>query len=496
MTISWTPPVVNSYSGGTPTGYRIYASVNGYGFDGGTLVAGGAITTATLAGYDPTLPYYFKVVAVNAGGESEDSEVVAVLPSGGDKRVLIVNGFDRNDRALNPRQTLPAPDNTVDRVRPRGSNTRDYVVQVETAIQAAAPGTHVNSTSNESVISGAVNLADYSTVIWILGEESTADRTFDATEQTKVEQYIAGGGNLFVTGAEIGWDLDNLNNGRTFYEGTLKGNYVADAANTYSVNGSTNTIFSGLTFSFDNGALFYNSEYADVISPQSGAQTVLSYANGAGGAGIQVARNRRARQRGDVRLSIRNDHDSGKSRGGDGSRARFLLSQRGFQRQRNRRRRRFRRLAKQQRRRCPRMTQGDANGDGLVNQTDYAIWRSQFGSPPPLPIASAASGTELAEVELAALSRSVSPTSAIVASTTVENRPSSSELNLFALASANDSTIGLSQHLGGHVVSPRISADTLDWAQLLNVIAEQKAVAPFAGASESSSLLKSDDDWR
>ena len=55
-------------------------------------------------------------------------------------------------------------------------------------------------------------------MIWILGEESTVNDTFDATEQTKVEQFIAGGGNLFVTGAEIGWDLDQQNNGRTFFE--------------------------------------------------------------------------------------------------------------------------------------------------------------------------------------------------------------------------------------------------------------------------------------
>ena len=115
-------------------------------------------------------------------------------------------------------------------MRPRESNSRDYVVQVTAAIHAAAPGMHVNSTSNEAVISGAVNLTDYATVVWILGEESTANDTFNATEQTKVDAVPRGGGNLFVTGAEIGWDLDQQNNGRTFFESTLKGNYVADDA--------------------------------------------------------------------------------------------------------------------------------------------------------------------------------------------------------------------------------------------------------------------------
>jgi hypothetical protein len=182
----------------------------------------------------------------------------------------------------------------VDRVRLRGANTFDYVVQVANAIHAAAPGVHVASASNEAVISGAVNLGDYDTVIWILGEESTADESFSATEQTKVEQFIAGGGNLFVTGAELAWDLDRPSgptaSDRTFFESTLKGNYSSDDANTYNVSAAAGGIFAGLAnFSFDDGTLFYNSEFPDVIDPQSGAQAALTYSGGTDGtAAIQI----------------------------------------------------------------------------------------------------------------------------------------------------------------------------------------------------------------
>jgi hypothetical protein len=135
-----------------------------------------------------------------------------------------------------------------------------------------------------------VNLANYKAVIWISGEESTADHTFDATEQAKVEQYIAGGGNLFLSGAEIAWDLDQQNNGRSFYENSLKGNYVADDANSYTVAGTAGSIFAGLTnLSFDNGSQFYDVNTPDIISPQSGAQAAMDYVGGAGGgAAIQV----------------------------------------------------------------------------------------------------------------------------------------------------------------------------------------------------------------
>ena len=289
VTVSWLPPSSNSYLGDAATGYRIYASTNGYAFDGGTAVAGGATTSATLSGYDPNTPYYFKVVAVNAGGESPGSEVMAALPNGGPKQILIVSGFDRLDRNEDPKQPFGAAPNTVDRVRPRQSNSRDYTVQVASALQAAKPGVRFNSVSNEAVISGAVNLANYKMVVWILCEESTADHTFDATEQAKVESFIAGGGNLFLSGSEIAWDLDSQNDGRTFYRNTLKGLYVADDANTYSANGSAGGIFSGLSLSFDNGTQFYDTDFPDVISPQAGAQTAMTYANGAGGAAIQAA---------------------------------------------------------------------------------------------------------------------------------------------------------------------------------------------------------------
>jgi hypothetical protein len=252
-------------------------------------VDGGATTTATLTGFDPDTTYFFKIAAVNDGGESPASEVLAITPSGGPKQVLIVSGFDRLDKSLNPKQPSYAGQ-MVDRVRPRESNSRDYAVQVASAIQAAAPGVHVNSASNEAVISGEVNLQNYHTVICILGEESSADDTFSATEQTKIDQFIAAGGNLFLSGSEIAWDLDNLNNGRSFFENTLKGEYISDDAGTYKVAASAEGIFAGLPgFSFDNGAQFYNADFPDVIDPQAGATTALNYVGGAGGsAAIQV----------------------------------------------------------------------------------------------------------------------------------------------------------------------------------------------------------------
>jgi hypothetical protein len=287
VTVSWLPPKADPHTGDAATGYRIYASTNGYGFDGGTLVSGGAKKSATIRGLDSDVPHYFKVAAVNEGGESEASEVMTALPSGGEKAILIVNGFDRQGRTLNPKQTYRHI--KVERVWPRWSNSRDYVVQAASAIHAAKPEAHFASTSNEAVISGAVKLTDYKTVVWLLGEESTIDSTFDSTEQEKVQEFIDENGNLFVSGSEIAWDLDSRGNGRKFFHEVLGGKFVTDNAATYEVRGVDDGIFKGMTFSFDNGKLLYDVDSPDVISAEKGAKLALEYENGAGGAGLQMA---------------------------------------------------------------------------------------------------------------------------------------------------------------------------------------------------------------
>jgi hypothetical protein len=286
VTVSWVPPEENEHAGDPATGYRVYASTNGYGFDGGTLVKGASETSVKLSGLDAKTPHYFKVVAVNEGGESPASEVVAALPSGGDDQVLIVTGFDRLGRTLNPKQTYHGK--TVERVRPRQSNSRDYVVQAATALRASSEYNFA-STSNEAVTNGEVDLEDFKTVIWLLGEESTIDFTFDSVEQEKVKEFIEGGGNLFVSGSEITWDLDSRGHGREFCANTLCAKFKADSATTREVTGEAGGIFDGMRFSFDDGTLFYDVDSPDVIEPQGNARAALQYANGAGVAAIQSA---------------------------------------------------------------------------------------------------------------------------------------------------------------------------------------------------------------
>jgi len=288
VTLSWIPPVANAYDGDAATAFRIEISTDGHGFGHGVYVAGGQTTSYTLTSRTPdSRVRYFRMAAVNAGGESKPSEVVAALPRRSSNRILIVNGFDRCDRFLDPRQ--PYRDGTIDRVWPRQSNSRDYVVQVAEAIAAVARDVSIDSTSNEAVVAGRVKLTDYRHVFWILGEESTADHTFDKAEQRLATSFLAGGGNLFASGTEIGWDLDHEGNGREFYRNQLHAAYVSDAAGTYRIRGAAGGILHGLSFTFDNGTMFYDAEYADTIRPLDGAVAAARYENSENTAAVQFA---------------------------------------------------------------------------------------------------------------------------------------------------------------------------------------------------------------
>lgn len=286
VTLSWDAPEIGAAAGGAPAGYRLYTSSNGYGYDAGVFVPSIFGTSFTLAGLDPGVRF-FRVTAVNAGGESLLSPVVASTPDGGAPRVLIVDGFNRIDRFLNVREPYFA--GTIDRVRPRFQNDRTYAVQTASAIHEAAPHLAIDTTANERIIAGDIDLNGYDAVVWILGEESSADETFDPTEQALASAYLGAGGDLIVSGAEIGWDLDFLAGGPGFYNGTLAADFVADDALTYSVAGVPGTPFEGLAFAFDDGALFYDPQFCDVIAPTAGAETVLTYVGGLGG-GAGVAR--------------------------------------------------------------------------------------------------------------------------------------------------------------------------------------------------------------
>jgi hypothetical protein len=299
--VAWDAPAADPAGAQAPTGYVVYRSTDGLGFGSPTVLAGVGNTTATITGLGAGQTYHFRVAATNAGGESLQSETIALrTPTSGAASVLLVNGFDRFDVGLSPNETVTSNiistsggGSVFPLIRPLRMNGFDYTRQHAQAL--AGCGRAFDCASNEAVATGRVALAPYAAVVWILGEESTVDRTFDATERALVQSWLnAGAGRgLFVTGSEIGWELDAQAVSTAFYNGVLKADYVSDDANTYQASGVAGSIFDSVVlFGFDpaNGSP-YDANYPDRIAAfDASATPCLSYVGGTGGtAAIQAS---------------------------------------------------------------------------------------------------------------------------------------------------------------------------------------------------------------
>lgn len=291
ITISWRPPQTDRVGlvGDQATSYKVYMSADGKAFDNGVVTSD---TSLTLTGLTPGRVYYFRVTALNDGGESFPTEVLAAKVAAGTTRpaMLVVNGFDRLDRfALIPRFES-GPLGTVRRMFLQRMNTYDYIIEHATAIDAHDVA--FDSCSNEAVRDGIVPLTDYQVIDWILGEESTADETFDENEQEHIKQFLMMGGSLFVSGAELAWDLDQRGSitDQLFYRNFLRAHYAGDDANTYTVTGTGGIFVDIGAFMIDDGRRRYDVDFPDQLAPVSPATANLVYVGGSSGhAAIEYA---------------------------------------------------------------------------------------------------------------------------------------------------------------------------------------------------------------
>ena len=179
-------------------------------------------------------------------------------------KVLIVDGFDRISATSG---SWP-------------HSYHSFAVTHGKALQAAQ--VPFETVSNDAVIAGSVHLQDYAAVFWILGDESTDDETFNSDEQDIVAAYLRQGGNLFVSGSEIAWDLDYKGStaDQEFFHNYLKAAYDQDDSKSYTATGNSATPFSDLTLHYDDGSHgVYEEDYPDAIKPEGNAKIALKYAN-------------------------------------------------------------------------------------------------------------------------------------------------------------------------------------------------------------------------
>ena len=249
-------------------GYRIYYNVNPFVESLNILADTNILKPDTTQFVIDSLgnenEYVFWIVGVNtAGSEGKPSDMYGVLhhPFHENKNVLVVDGFDRIASYTGKSHTFTA-------------------TKYLTGLSDAEGHVDVNSCANESIVTGNINMDDYDIVIWYLGDESTVDETFSSPEQNKVKDYLNQGGKLFVTGSEIGWDLDEKGSStdKTFYHNYLKASFVEDGSDGRApAQGISGYAFEGVTLHY---GVVYTEDYPDVLAPETGAESIMKYNQG------------------------------------------------------------------------------------------------------------------------------------------------------------------------------------------------------------------------
>ncbi|AFM12934.1 Fibronectin type III domain protein [Turneriella parva DSM 21527] len=276
FTLNWQAPA----TGTAATYYLVRTSKDGVSFDSGRIAS---TTSATFQNVPAGTVYHFTVQAGNEHGLSLASEVASVrVPvNAADKKLLIVNGFDRLDNRIN--FVTNYDKRAVGPQVERGNNFNHTPVYSQAVVDSNRPWS-IASCANEAVVSGAVLLADYDAVIWYVGRESWSDETFSYAEQQLVAQYLAAGGKLIATGSEIGWDLASQTIGNThsndlsFLESTLRTRFAGDDAGTSTLLAGSGALAGVAAFSLDNGlAGGYQNLFPDYYTAVNGSTCVQVY---------------------------------------------------------------------------------------------------------------------------------------------------------------------------------------------------------------------------
>ena len=168
-----------------------------------------------------------------------------------------------------------------------GNNVEEYYTETLDSLGIAYDYWHHSSKGSPSEII----LADYPIVIWFT-EASFPSLNTDDIDNLK--SYLNNGGNLFLTGQDIGWDFNDpegYNYGNPFYADYLHADYVSNISHNLHVVGEVgNPISSELAYFITGGDGANNQFSPDIIEPKPEANTVFSYSNFQG-AGVTYSGN-------------------------------------------------------------------------------------------------------------------------------------------------------------------------------------------------------------
>ncbi|ATB37938.1 hypothetical protein CYFUS_003363 [Cystobacter fuscus] len=287
--VKWAPPA--DPDGAVPpqhpaTGYRVYQSTDGLAWDEGMDTTATSISLPLAAG----TTRYFRVAALNEGGESFPSDVVGVGATDGAPRVLVVNAFRALDATMARVEELSAYD--------LGSPRRAFLEAMNdgTALRRhgdalARNAVAFDSATSEAIAAGLLTPVGYPVLDWFSGRGQARSRGPDATEQALLRAFVLGGGHLLLSGSQIASALAvGSAEDVAFLTDILHARPVCGLS-APRVGGLTDGLFPGLAGSLlDDGRRgSFPVGATDVLRPGEGGQPVLGYSGADTAAGILSA---------------------------------------------------------------------------------------------------------------------------------------------------------------------------------------------------------------
>jgi hypothetical protein len=157
----------------------------------------------------------------------------------------------------------------------------DYQTYYQDALLASG---HLSATWNLDSI-GKLNsdfLDHFHIVVWETGENQPS---VDGQDRAALASYLDNGGNLFLSGQDIGYDIFNTSgtqygpDAQNWYRTYLGADYVMDDTNLDQITGvAADPIGDGLAFSISGGSGANNQLYPSEIEPTQGGVACFIYA--------------------------------------------------------------------------------------------------------------------------------------------------------------------------------------------------------------------------